>query len=321
MEEKFLPILIFLTLFFLGYGLTAVLIPQRLKNWGIWLSPWSGTILILFITVSSSFGDLSLMKSVYAVILTSLLLAFYALISKKSFPLFSKFNLLILVLLYFTILLQINNTHTSNIKETVKKTEYFVKASMVKDISTSKRLFYKNFNIGSSMILGFFLVLYKIKNTDLFAVLPLVYFFLSLPLFLIFLENRKKTFFLTGFLYLLYLFIIKIYKDKINLDFIIYGGITLMTVSLLILYFFEVFKKKDIIMNLTNYDFFIALNLYSLTVILPELLKFTLLSIIVITFFIFLVSKKINIILALGKILLLFLIVNPVTAGMSLKIR
>src|SRR3989344_7965932 len=99
------PILTIIFLFFLGYGTTMFFLPNKLREFSLWLSPWLAIVfLIILLTIFSLLG-LSINQSSPIIIVLLTILNIFALFKYKHFHQFNLRNSIIIGLFIGTSLL------------------------------------------------------------------------------------------------------------------------------------------------------------------------------------------------------------------------
>jgi len=79
------PILTIIVLLFLGYGLTNLILPLRLKSYSFWLSPWFSIIFIILTFVIFSFLGLSIKSFSFLIIPFLTILNLFVFTKKEKF--------------------------------------------------------------------------------------------------------------------------------------------------------------------------------------------------------------------------------------------
>ena len=74
---------VILILFFVGYGFTAVFIPEKLRRDAFWMIPWFGFIFIGVIGVFLSMAGVPMNQAKYLILASALVLVIYAFITNK----------------------------------------------------------------------------------------------------------------------------------------------------------------------------------------------------------------------------------------------
>jgi len=322
MQDFYFAIYILFTLFLVGYGITAFLIPQTLKKYGLWFSPWIGTIIVILLNVSASLGMVPVSISSNIFLLFFFLTIIYAFFLKKQLVVFSKYNIVFSIFILFCFLVFPYFMQDLDIKNKIIESEYFYKSTLVTKLNEKKTLSLDDFNISSSMVISFINSIYKNKIKDIMPPLSLVYISLLFPLFSALINNIHKSnnLFFKTILYFLLLVFIKFFIH--SLDTVLYVGIVSMIILFLIQYFSFLLKNSVVVFKLENFDILLAISLASLTVITPAFFKYLfLIFIVVIAIVLFYSKRKINILFALSKIIFLTFLINPLTVGIALGIR
>lgn len=95
-------------IFFLGYGLTQLILPKQLKKYSLWLSPWILFItIIVFITLLSLSGVTTRISTLLSTIVLSLL-TFYTIYKKKLYKIDIKRDLIITIFIFVSLTLNLS---------------------------------------------------------------------------------------------------------------------------------------------------------------------------------------------------------------------
>ena len=236
----FYSLLTIFILFFLGYGLTLLSIPNKLKPYAFWLSPWFAMFFLIFFLVIFSLFAFSVKQiSPFLIVFLSLLTisAFF----KKKFRYKIRFKEDIVIAIFIIISI-IFNTSPLIRREKILTTlslgnndviiyasgpDYLVTHSIAESyLSESKPLkpteygfmgmLKENFRLGSPIIVSFFLNLFHLKGYQYIYLFETILFGLAIPLtFLLFKFLYKDSIY--GLLLCLFLF-----SFNVNLLYILY---------------------------------------------------------------------------------------------------
>jgi len=206
-------ILVIITLFFIGFGPTNILIPNKLKQFGLWLMPWFGLICLIIFLVVFSFAGLSIRYASIFLLIISFIFNVFIIFTKKSKL---EFNLLedtislglILLGLIFLIdpLFRIHNFPTTislgnnDIIAYVEGADFLINNSITKVIYSPVRygaydIILGSFRFGPTVIYSFFAFLLNLKVYQITYIIQSAIFPLVAPLvyILIKLLYKKKS--------------------------------------------------------------------------------------------------------------------------------
>lgn len=296
---SFLTILI---LFFLGTGLTLLLMPSKLKPHALWLSPWYTIFFLIFFLVIFSLFGFSVEQSSPFLITFLLLLDIFAIFYKKlKFEISPKEEIIILVFIIISVLFNssplirrvktlttlslgnndvliyaslpdylVSNSIADNyslINEPLKPTAYGING-MIKD----------NFRWGSPIIVSFFLNIFRLKGYQYVYLFELLLFGLTIPLIYLLFKILYKNSFYGLFLSLF------IFSFNANLLYILYhdflGQIFFWGIEVfLLIHMFSylssdeikknTFNKSDYIIGLTMSVLFFSYHETAVLIIVP----------------------------------------------------
>lgn len=276
------PLLIIAILFFLGFGITYLILPSETKKYSFWLIPWFGIIAAILFLVISSFLGVPVRISAVLLILFSLIVNMYVLKKRKKIITLGdlKENLLIAILITGSILflirplIKISNSSTTIsfgnndiiayvvgsdylINNSIQKTIYDPNAINVNDIILGP------FRFGPTILYSFFAFIFNLEPYQVTYILQAAIYPLVAPLIYILIRLiYKKTyvglllsFFITVFnVNLLYMFYHNFFPH------IIFRGTLCFILIFLLLYFDRIKSKKNkVFFNI--YDLIISVGL------------------------------------------------------------
>lgn len=212
----FYPILTILLLFFLGFGLTLIILPKNLKAYSLWLSPWFTILfLIIFLSISSNLGfSVREVSPIFISFLT--LLNIIALLKTKLRHQFTlKEDLLIAIIIIVSLVFNMSPLiRRDKMMTTISMgnndasiyafaAEYLVHYSFLDALSNSQdslkpaydniALTIKgNYRWGPPMITAFFLNLWNLKGYQFTYIFQTILFALALPLLYLFFKLIYK---------------------------------------------------------------------------------------------------------------------------------
>ncbi len=298
----FYSLLTIFILLILGIGLTLLSIPDKLKPYSLWLSPWYAMFFLIFFLVIFSLFGLPVKTISPFLIIFLLLLDIFAIFSKKlKFEIKPKEDVIILIFVIISILFNssplirrvkvlttlslgnndvliyaslpdylVNHSIADNYtlkNEPLKPTTYGVNG-MIKD----------NFRWGSPIIVSFFLNIFQLKGYQYVYLFELLLFGLTIPLIYLLFKTLYKSSFYGLFLSIF------IFSFNANLLYILYhdflGQIFFwgIEVFLLIHLFFylspnkikkNIFSKSDFIIGLTMSVLFFSYHEAAVLIIVP----------------------------------------------------
>lgn len=328
-------------LYFIGYGLTSILLPKKLREDSFFIIPWIGLIFIAIFGISLSMAKIPLLNGKYIISIFAFSLILYAVITKKILFSFSKetfiIGLLSFLSLFFNLypllvkfgypttisLSNLDPLSYVNVAEhlinnpILNRPEFFSTQPHFRAIGD---LLFYSYRWGSPVILSFFSSILEIRSYKIYTILISLIFSLTFPLVyllakLFIVKKTNKLLILFTFLtYGLNSTILYLLYNAFFAQFI-FTGIFILTTILLHSYFSDENVNK---LELNSYDLLIALCFSSLSSVYPEGLVFAV-SPLVIFLFLNLFSKdRFKFFVALLKIALLTLLINPFLLGTTL---
>lgn len=271
------------TLFLLGYGLTILFVPNKLKIYAFWLTPWFTMFFLSFALVSLSLMGLSVKLASPFVILILLFLTMFAFFKKKlRFQIEGKENIVILLFITVSIIFNtsplirrvrtLTTLSLGNNDVIVYATtpDYLVSHSIAESYVTKINplkplengfmgMLKDNFRRGTPILASFFLNLFNLKGYQFIYLFEVIIFSLIIPLtYQVFKILYKKSFgglILSSFIFLF----------NNNLLYILYhdffGQIYFWGIEMVLLIFLYVYTDSVDIRKGTfnNYDFIIGI--------------------------------------------------------------
>lgn len=275
-------LLIIAILFFLGFGITYLLLPTEVKKYSFWLIPWFGIITAILFLVISSFLGVPVKISAIVLLIFSLITNAFVISKRKNLITFGdlKENLLTSILIagsvFFLIypLIKISNYPTTisfgnnDISAYVEGADYLIDNSIQKSFYTQTNAGVKDillgaFRFGPTILYSFFSTVLNLNPYEVSYILQVAIFPLVAPLIYLLIEILYKKSFIGLFLS----FFISVFN--INLLYMsyhnffphtIFRGLLCFTLIFILLYFSHL-KKKVNEPFLNNYDLIISLGL------------------------------------------------------------
>lgn len=342
MEIVILLLKIVLTLFFIGYGFTAVFIPEKLRHDSFWLAPWFGTILIAVLGTILSLAGIPIIKSKYIIFSLAAILFLWSLFNKNRLLFLSKDTILISL---FTVICLLFNLYPLVTKIGFPTTISLSNLDPISYVHTGD--FLKNHTVyedgqfgsykpyswatvdllhygyrwGTPMVLGFVSSVLNMKSYQIFSILITIFFALSFPVVYILAKQMvdlKKSYLLLFLIFLTYSFNSTILYMLYNVFFAQFAFLGIFAVIVILLYSY--FSEKNKLINFNNYDLLIGLSLSSLTILYLEGLFFILIPL-VLFLTLNLLKKKNLALIYIAKIILLLFIINPISFGNALRVN
>lgn len=319
---------ILLTLFFTGYGFTALFLPEKLKKDSFFIVFWVGIVLSIIYNVALTTARIPIDPGKYVVFFFSLIFFVYSMIKKKSAIIFSK-ETLIMVILVLTCIL-ITATKSNLIQNSyINDSKYLISHSLAEDITgLSFRPYLKvdskfpafGFMLGNPLFLGFISNTTGIDPVNTYNILKLILFSITLPLIYILIKNsfKKINKNLLKVIYLIFILVsIRLYMS--GNDFytqILFLGIFTYALIIFQNYFSE---WKNMTGYINSHDLLIAVGISSISSIYPKGLIVTCLLLVIYSVLKIFVKESKLILWTLVKILLLAVIINPMTFGLAVR--
>lgn len=271
------------TLFFLGYGLTLLLIPNKLKSYAFWLSPWFSVFFLILFLVIFGFLGFSVRQISSIIVIFLLMLNAFVFFKKK---LKYKFNLLQDVLIGIIIVISIFFNCSPLITKVKSLTtisfgnndvvtyamvpdylishsiaeNFFAKNDPKKPVDPVTQMISKNYR-WSPIIVSFFLNIFNFQGYQYVYLFETILFSLAIPLvYLLF-----KILYNDNFLGII--FCIFLYTFNVNLLYILFhdffGQVFFWGIEIfLIIFLFSYLSGKEIkSRDSLKYNFIIGLTL------------------------------------------------------------
>ncbi|KKQ24787.1 MAG: hypothetical protein US40_C0001G0040 [Candidatus Roizmanbacteria bacterium GW2011_GWC2_37_13] len=341
-EIIILSLKIIFFLFFTGFGITRIILPEKLQKYGFWLSPWLGTVFIVLLSVSLNLAGIPISQGKYVILSLSLFFLVYSLFLKRKTEYLTKEIVFIAIFTGLSFLINIfpllykirfptsisfgnldvltySNVGDYLINHTVRDVRGFLDFrpyiwSVIDFVTHS-------FRWGSPMILSFFSSLIGLKSYQVFTILINLYFSLSFPLVYILTRTiyQKDRYFILVLTFLTFTLNSTILYMLYHVFFgqFIFVGLYLF-ITILVYSYFEEIKKVDFYPN--NYDFIIALVIAAVATIYPEGLLFILFPIAGFVFFKMIFDKhRFSYLSAFTKFFIISIVISPVTFGLSIR--
>lgn len=328
-------------LYFIGYGFSSMILPEKLRKDAFFIIPWLGLVLTTFLSVALTMARIPLSQGKYVIFTVALLLLLYSILSKKILRVFNKDTILIsfftfvtLLIVIFPLLVRVGFPTTISLGNLdpisyVNVSEFLIHNSVIsgKEIVAQSDKFasvgdllYYSYRWGSPLILGFFLDVLGLRAYQIYTILISIFYALTFPLvsLLAKLFFTKKSNLLTLFIFLTFSLnsiLLYLLNNAFFAQFI-HSGIYVLVFILLYSYISsQEFNKPAF----NFYDLLIALSITASASIYPDGLLF-----LAAPFFIFLIlnlfsKDRFKYLITFGKIGLLALLINPLVIGSVLK--
>lgn len=318
-------------LFFLGFGLTYLAIPPRLKEFSFWLIPWFTIVFLIFSLTILSLLNVPISKSAIPVALLLCFLNYYYLQKKTfSFKLLSKDRLVIFFFILISIVFNLSpilikdrfptvvTLGNHDIHAYVTSSEYLLDHTILESQQTKTprgvgTLLQFGYRWGASIVSSFFIYLLKLKAYQFVTIFQILLYALLIPLLYIIFKLLYKISWL-GLLFLSVHFIF-----NVNLLYMLYhnfvGQIFFWGFELILIIFFldhfysDEINKKSII----KYDILLSLTLSALFFTYPEGAIIIVLILCLYYFSRTLLNRKIQYVYSFIKLTLLLLLMSGVS--------
>lgn len=304
-----------ITLFLLGYGLSFLMTPTKIKSFVFWLSPWYSIIFIIFSLTVLSLARVSVEHASIPITLFLIILTTYVLFYKK--PVFNFKNKESIIIFIFIISSILFNLSPLLLKDKTATTisfgnndvivytqtpEYLKDKSIAEYLQTKinylkpaemgvGNLVYHGYRWGTPIIISFFINLLNIPGYQYAYIFQVVMFSLTLPLICLLLKTLYKPSILG------LIFSLSIFAFNTNALYMLYhnfaGQIVFWGLEVfLFIFFFNYFYSKNEKDNFINkWDYIIGLTIATLYMSYHEAIVFIFPPLII--FFIFrLIFKK-----------------------------
>lgn len=331
---------IFLILFTMGAGFTALFLPKSLQKDSFWLVPWFGMILIAILGIIFNLARVPLSECKYIIFLIAGVLFLYAIISGKKIFYFHRETFIMVILVLVSLLY--------NLYPLITRVGYPTTISLgnmdplsyspVADFLTEHTVFegknfehYKpylwatgdllhaGFRWGSPMILSFIASVLGVRAYVVYFILLVLSFVLSFPLVYIIAKRMilKQNMLLLLLIFLTFTFNSTILYMVYNVFYaqFLFSGIYI----LIFLLAYEYFKERKIRYQLGAFDILLGVSISSLTSIYPEGIIFVFIPLGMAVFFYVVRNRNFVCLIRLIKILMVAFIINPYTFGTAIE--
>lgn len=323
-HSKFLVVPITVALFFLGYGLSSLFLPKTLRAYGIWLTPWLGTVLVIVVGAALSLSKVGMderllgglgVKGYHVILIISLVLLFYALLEKGKMKFFSLDNGVLFLIFFFGVLFVRSVSASSNLIQSI---EYFREKGVIEKIITEKKLTIDTLQIGVPILGAFFESVFQTEIKQLMLNLAKVYYGLfALLVFIAFKHSLcKRSLTAAGITVILVLLAKFTGFYTVNLHQIIFSGMVLF----LILLFFNSLKAQHVEkISIVGEDLTLGASLSALSSLNPAGFSAVLVLLLVAISVLFIGRRERKLWLKIVKVIVIAFILNPFTFGVTLE--
>lgn len=341
MNEIFIFIIkILFILYFCGYGLTALFLPERLRKDSFFIIPWLGIIFSVLLGVLLTMLKIPLNTGKYLILAAASVLLLYSFVKKKIITEFSKktiiISLLTLVILLFNLfpllakpgfpttisLGNLDPISYTNVGEYLINNSYAEGSKPVllhPHLTAVGDLLFYSYRWGSPMLLGLISSLLNIRSYAIYYILITLFFSLTFPLvFLLaksFYSKKENTLLILIFLtYGMNSILLYMLYNVFFAQFLFSG------IFILSLYFFNNYlqDRKLHSKKFNHYDLLISICLSATTTVYPEGIIFVGVPLVIFFIFKFFTKERINVLLIFFKIGVLTILINPITLGTSI---
>ena len=275
-------IFIFLTLFvvfFLGYGITQLIIPKKLLPYSLWLSPWIFIIFTVFLLVNSSFlgFPIKITGPIFAFVL--LAISTYYIFKNRPKVKITKRSLIILSAILLSVIfnmvpilrregmLTTVSMGNNDVIAYATNADYLLQNSLIESFYnkvhlTVDNLLHDGYRWGIPVISAFFLSIFKLYGYQFSYLIQTILFALILPLSVVFLETIYRKLSNIGLAFLLILISL-----NANLLYMLYhnffGQVFFWGIELFlfILFFIYLGSSDEQSKNINKYDILIILSI------------------------------------------------------------
>lgn len=327
-------------LYFLGYGITTILLPERLKSDSFFVIPWVGIIFTITLSVVLSMARVPTQSIYIIVILAAIFLLVYSILLKKRIPLPNKDSFVISILVLLIIFLHSysfatnvgqnsvfngkSNIYTDSVEYLKNHTTWTIfETTEVSPSLLISQDFIQNKHLwGGSLLLSFFSSIFQQNSSQILTSLMVILYALLVPLIWILIKqiSGKSHYLLLiiiiGLLEINPVFRYLLYQAQLSQ--ILFIGIFGFITTLLI-YSLSHRDEQGIFFN--GSDVLIALAFSSLSSTYPDGFVLTLGLMVIVVGIWLLVSKRISNFAHITKICFLAIILNPFTFGVALLNR
>lgn len=308
-EILFYPFATILLLFFFGAGLTVIILPNPLKKYSLWLTPWVFIIVTIFILVLFSLFGLSVSQVSPFIIFIFIALSVYIFFRKKQRYIFSfKEDSLLIIFVVMSIILNLSpllrryqflttvSMGNNDLIVYAASSDFLVNHSIQDNYFVSTQdsiggLLVTSYRWGTPIIESFFLNIFGLKGYQYTYIFQVVLYAISIPLaYILFQLIYKKSLIALIFLCTLFVFnanmLYMVYHGFVGQ--ILFLGIGLYIFILIFSYFGN---KKYLSSKVNEYDIMTGLGISVLYMSYHEPVVFILAPLIIYTALLF-ISRK-----------------------------
>lgn len=281
LETLFYLIAILVGIYILGYGISDVLLPTKLRPYFFWLTPWICILFVIIMSVQMSLLGISASISAPAIAISLLALSLYRYLNSGPKLQLTKTGIIIVGIVFMDIIFNIIpilrregvlttiSMGNNDIIAYVTSADYLVNHTLQESLHnnillTISNLLLDGYRWGPSMITAFFLSLYSMSGYQIGYLMQAILFGLTLPLLYVLLRILYKpnfwgmlisiimTAFNANLIYMLY---------HNFFGMVLFWGIEMM---LLILFFAYYGTDEEKVKHITRFDLLIALSISTL---------------------------------------------------------
>jgi hypothetical protein len=267
-QVLFIIITITLYSYFAGYGLTKILLTNKLSKYTIWLSPWIFfTLSTIVLTITSLLGVPISIAGVVVAVMTSLLSLYYLVIKRQYPEIFTKVNMTLVAIIVGSIIINISpiilrdkflttiSFGNNDIIAYTTNADYLLKHSLAKSFQSDvtiavNNLLHDGYRWGPPILEAHFLSITGLEGYQLSYLVQVLLFAFMIPLLYVLyslLNNSKTDWVTAGFISLMMALNVNslymLYHNFWGLTY--YLGIMLYLIIVLVTYF-RYYKDKNI---------------------------------------------------------------------------
>lgn len=316
-------ILYYLLLILIGYCFSIIFLPSKLKQYSLILSPWIGTVFIIYGGIALGMGRIAMneellirtgFRGIHFLLFIGFLVILYAFIfMKERMILGSILHLLFIgLILVFTLFLDGIPIPQQNQGNIIVQSEYLLNHAITDILDESQKISREELKVGVAMNIAFFQSLLPSNSQNFLSIITRLYLFLYLSLGLIFYDIYKNSRIkFARILLIVYTgFLIYIVMNGITLSGLLSSAIFICS----LLFFLSTIDKTPTIYD--SIDVVIVLFLFVLFSINPFLAL--VLTAIFITYYLYKTYSvhSLRYSYKIGIILLLLFLINPLYFGL-----
>ncbi len=322
-------------LLFVGYGVTALFLPQHLRKDMLWFMPWTGVALIAVYGALLSFAKVPMSLAAYIIIGLSVVSALYATFIRRpeKIPLvetsllFAGFLTCYLIHLFplfqigYPTVISLGNVDPISYTNVA---DFFVDHTVwegktippyTPSIWAVGDLVHYSYRWGSAFLLSFFDVLLGVRSYEIFSIMITLLFAFSFPLLIVFSKQlfKRRVLLASIIIFLTYVLNSTLSYMLYHVFFgqFIFAGLYIYILILLFTHNDE--EQVAAPLPITGRELLLGLLLSSVTTLYPEGLVFTLIPFIFVTGVRYLFVRDVRDILFFAKVAALLILINPVT--------